>query len=150
MKWETKLGDKLLPAVEPPPGVDVNHNKAEITGEWQQSGAIPPFNGDGYLHDGNAGKGKKSVRFTPDLPAEGVYDVYLLWSSNPNRATNTPVEIAHADGSAKVTVNQREKGGWVKVFTGKFQAGRAGAVTIRNDDTDGYVIADSVRWVKAK
>ena len=102
------------------------------------------------MHDGNADKGKKSVSFTPDLPAEGVYDVYLLWSSNPNRATNVPVEIVHAGGTAKISVNQRDKSGWVKVFTGKFKAGRDGAVTIRNDGTDGYVIADSVRWVKTK
>jgi hypothetical protein len=38
----------------------------------------------------------------------------------------------------------------VKVFIGKFKAGRDGGVTIRNDATDGYVIADSVRWVKMK
>jgi hypothetical protein len=150
LKWETKLDDKHLPAEQPPPGVEVNHDKAEIKGEWQQSGAIPPFAGGGYLHDGNSDKGKKSVRFTPDLPTEGVYDVYLLWSSNPNRATNTPVEVVHAGDTAKISVNQRDKGGWVKVFTGKFKAGREGGVTIRNDGTDGYVIADSARWVKAK
>ena len=150
LTWDAKADNKHLPAVQPPPGVEVNHDKAEIAGDWQQSNSIPPFTGDGYLHDGNADKGKKSVRFTPDLPTEGVYDVYLLWSSNPNRATNTPVEIIHADGTAKIRVNQRDKGGWVKVFTGKFKAGRDGRVTIRNDGADGYVIADSVRWVRAK
>jgi FAD dependent oxidoreductase len=150
LTWDAKADDKHLPAAQPPPGVEVRHDKAVIVGDWQESGSIPPFTGDGYLHDGNSDKGKKSVRFTPDLPAEGVYDVYLLWSSNPNRATNTPVEIAHAGGATKISVNQRDKGGWVKVFTGKFKAGRDGRVTIRNDGTDGYVIADSVRWVKAK
>jgi len=150
LKWDAKLDDKHLPAVQPPPGVEVRHDKAEVKGDWQQSGAIPPFAGDGYLHDGNSDKGKKSVRFTPDLPEEGVYDVYLLWSSAPNRATNVPVEFVHAGGTAKVSVSQRDKGGWVKVFTGKFKAGRDGGVTIRNDGTDCYVIADSVRWVKTE
>ena len=77
-----------------------------------------------------------------------MYDVYLMWSANPNRATNVPVEIVHADGTAKVVVNQRDKGGWVKLFTRRFKAGRGSSLTIRNDGTDGYVIADAVRWVK--
>ena len=149
LKWEAPPEKKPAPAVQPPPGVEVDDAKAEIVGEWKQSSAIPPYAGDGYLHDGNADKGKKSVRFTPDLPAEGAYDVYLLWSANPNRAANVPVEIVHADGTAKVVVNQRERGGWVKVYTGKFKMGRASSLTIRNDGTDGYVIADAVRWVKA-
>lgn len=148
LKWEAPVR-KSAPAVPPPPGVEVDDAKAEVVGEWKQSSAIPPFAGDGYLHDGNADKGKKSVKFTPDLPVEGAYDVYLLWSAHANRATNTPVEIVHADGVTKVSVNQRERGGWVKVFTGKFKAGSAGSLTIRNDGTDGYVIADAVRWVKA-
>jgi hypothetical protein len=150
LKWDAKLDNKHLPAVQPPPGVQVNHDKAEIKGDWQQSSAVPPFAHNGYLHDGNADKGKKSVRFTPDLPTEGAYDIYLLWSSNPNRATNVPVEVVYADGTAKVRINQRDKGGWVKVFTGEFKAGRDGAVTIRNDGTDGYVIADAARWVKTE
>ena len=46
--------------------------------------AVPasPSPGTGYLHDGNADKGRKSVKFMPDLPADGAYDVYLLWSRN--------------------------------------------------------------------
>ncbi len=149
LKWDAPPGGAHAPTVQPPPGFEVDDTKAEVTGEWKQSSAIPPYAGDGYLHDNNADKGKKSVKFTPDLPAEGTYDVYMLWSANPNRATNVPVEIVHADGTTTVSVNQRERGGWVKVFTGRFKAGRDGSLTIRNDGTDGYVIADAVRWVKA-
>ena len=36
----------------------------------------------------------------------------------------------------------------MKVFSGQFKAGRDGSVTIRNDGTDGHVIADAVRWVR--
>jgi len=150
LNWAPPPGGKHAPGEQPPPGVEVDDKQAEVTGDWQRSAAVPPFVGDGYLHDGNAGKGKKSVKYTPDLPESGMYEVYLLWPANPNRATNVPVEIVHAGGTAKVTVNQRDKGGWVKVFIGTFVAGRQSAVTIRNDGTDGYVIADAVRWVKAK
>jgi hypothetical protein len=150
LKWVPPPEGNQAPAEQPPPGVEVDDAKAELTGDWQMSSAVPPFVGDGYLNDGNAGKGKKSVKYKPDLPAAGTYDVYLIWSPNPNRATNVPVEIMYADGSAKVTVNQRDKGGWFKVFSGAFKAGRESSVTIRNEGTDGYVIADAVRWVKVK
>ncbi|MEI7821882.1 MAG: xanthan lyase, partial [Verrucomicrobiota bacterium] len=85
----------------------------------------------------------------PTLPADGTYDVYLKWTQNQNRATNVPVEIVSADGKQTITVNQRERGGWVKIATKKFKAGTAASLTISNKGTDGHVIADAVRWVPA-
>ena len=101
------------------------------------------------MHDGNADKGSKSITFTPNLPSDGAYDVYLKWTQYRNRATNVPVEIVSASGKEALTVNQREKGGWVKIATGKFKAGNSSSLTISNKDTDGHVIADAVRWVPA-
>ena len=132
-----------------PGGIAVDDEKAVRVGEWSESTATRPFFGSGYLTDGNADKGKKSVRFSPEIPAAGTYDVYLCWTALANRATNVPVDIAHAGGKTTVIVNQREKGSWVKVFTGKFDVTGA-SVTIRNDDTDGYVLADAVCFVSAK
>ena len=97
-----------------------------------------------------ADKGTKTATFAPDLPQEGTYDVHLLWTQNRNRATNVPVEVVTATGKETLTVNQREKGGWVKVATGRFKAGTAGSLTISNRETDGHVIVDSVRWVPTK
>lgn len=129
--------------VEPPllNGVQVDDSAAKAEGEW-----IPAVSG-GYVHDGNAGKGSKSITFTPNLPTDGSYDVYLKWTQNRNRATNVPVEIVSASGKETVTVNQREKGGWVKIATGKFKAGNTNSLTISNKDTDGHVIADAARWI---
>ena len=131
-------------------GIVVDDTDAKVTGEWRQAATIGPFIGDGYLHDAREGQGTKSVKYVPTLPKEGMYDVYLMWSANENRATNTPVEIGHADGVLKVTVNQRAKGGWHKLATLRFQAGRDGYLTIRNDGADGFVIADAARWVAVK
>jgi hypothetical protein len=127
----------------PKGGIQVEATAAKTTGNW-----IPSTAG-GYLHDGNADKGTKTITYTPTLPAEGTYDVYLKWTQNRNRATNVPVEIVGADGKEAVKVNQREKGGWVKISTGKFKAGNSSSLTISNQDTDGHVIADIVRWVPA-
>jgi hypothetical protein len=130
---------------EPGPkgGVEVDESAAKQTGNWM------PSTVGGYLHDGDIDKGTKSVTYTPDLPSDGTYDVYLRWTQNKNRATNVPVEIVSASGKETVKVNQREKGGWVKVASGKFIAGKSASVTISNKDTDGHVIADAVRWVPA-
>ena len=130
-----------------PAGVEVNLTQAVVSGGWHPSTAQSPFVGEYYLHDGNQGKGQQTVRFVPNLPAEGRYEVYLYWVKHNNRATNVPIEIAHADGTAKLTINQRSQGGWVKVFTGRFEAGRAGGCLISNAGTDGYVIANAARWV---
>jgi hypothetical protein len=105
--------------------------------------------GDYYVHDGNQGKGQKTVRFVPNLPEAGLCEVYLYWIRHSNRAANVPIEITHEGGTAKLMVDQRSKGGWVKVFTGKFGAGRAGGCLISNAGTDGYVVANAARWVKA-
>jgi hypothetical protein len=122
-------------------GIQVDDTAAKTAGEWTPSGD--------YVHDGNEEKGSKSITFTPNLPSDGAYDVYLKWTKYRNRATNVPVEIVSASGKETVTVNQREKGGWVKIATGKFKAGNSSSLTISNKDTDGHVIADAVRWVPA-
>ena len=143
LAWD---GPAVIPAAaDPGPagGIEVAHAAAKTTGDWAQSIA------GNYLHDGDADKGGKSVTFTPTLPSDGTYDVYLKWTQNRNRATNVPVEILTADGKQSVTVNQRERGGWVKIATGKFKAGTAGSLIISTKGTDGHVIADAVRWVPA-
>ena len=58
-----------------------------VIGSWTASSATAGFWGVDYLHDENADKGTKSVRFTPDLPAAGEYDVQLRWTAHTNRAT---------------------------------------------------------------
>jgi hypothetical protein len=102
-----------------------------------------------YWHDGNTGKGTKAVKFTPNLPLAGQYAVFVWHRSSGNRASNVPVDIAGRDGTNTVTVNQKVNGSrWVPLGTFTFEAGTNGFVRIRNDGTDGYVMADAVRFVK--
>jgi hypothetical protein len=111
---------------------------------WTGGGA---FIGANYLHDGNSGKGSKSVTYRPELAA-GVYEVYINYTSGDNRASNVPVTINYDGGSATVTVNQRSGGGvWKLLGTYTFAAGTAGNVVISNAGTSGYVIADAIKFV---
>ncbi|MEQ1861974.1 MAG: xanthan lyase [Chthoniobacteraceae bacterium] len=138
------------------PGIVVDETAAELVGEWQYSTHTPPYVGLGYLHDMKAGKGAKSVTFTPTLPAAGWYEVRLAHCYNVRRATNTPVTIHHADGDIAVRINQQEEPSHGRLFrslgTFRFEAGRAGWVRVSNDGTDPakVVIADAVQFLPAE
>ncbi len=131
-------------------GVVVDDEQAAKTGDWLRSASIGPFVGEGYLHDNNQNKGKMRVRFTPKLPQAGKYEVRIIYSPHPNRATNVPVVIHSAGEEKTVTVNQRHvlpQGQPVPLGVFDFEAGERGWVEIRNDATDGFVIADAIQFV---
>jgi len=133
------------------PGVVVDDQAARKTGEWAGGRTVEPFVGLGYAHDANEGKDTKSVRFEAKLPESGRYEVRLFYPPNPNRATNVPVSIEHANGTESVRVNQRkalpEGSQSVSLGVFAFTANRPAVVTISNEGTDGYTIADAVQFV---
>jgi hypothetical protein len=150
--------DSVLAVYEsalPDPNIIVDNADASgvtLTGNWTASTVVTGFYGTDYLHDDNAEKGTKSVRFTPTIPTAGKYDVYLRWPASPNRATQVPVDVVHAGGTTTFYVDETTAGGaWVQVNTAgplQLNAGTSASVLIRNDDTtDGYVVADAVRFV---
>jgi hypothetical protein len=133
------------------PGVVLDDEDAERQGFDHVSSAAGPFVGPGYRHDGNEGRGRQWARYTPELPKAGRYEVRLSYSPNPNRATNVPITVTHADGKTAVTVNERRPPdrdrSFVSLGTFRFEKGRAGSVEIRNTGVDGYVIIDAVQWL---
>lgn len=138
------------------PGIVVDETAAELVGEWQYSTHTPPYVGIGYIHDMKAGKGTKSVTFTPNLAQSGWYEVRLAHCYNVRRSTKTPVTIHHADGDTMMHVNQQQEPEHGRLFrtlgTFRFEAGRHGWVRISNDGTepDKVVIADAVQFLPVK
>jgi fibronectin type 3 domain-containing protein len=120
-----------------------------FTGAWPVSQGSPGYYGTGYHHDGNTGAtGGLRATYTPDLVADATYEVFLRAPSDPNRASNIPVDIVHADGTTTVTVNEQlHNNTWVSLGSYVFHAGSGGSVTLRNDGANGYVVADAVRWI---
>jgi hypothetical protein len=140
------------------PAVDIIMDKAVAatpgivtTGSWASSTGAPNYYGDRFFHDGNSGKGTKSVSFTPTITSPGQYAVYVWWTSHPNRATNTPITVNHAGGSAPHVVNQEQNGGqWYPLGTYTFAAGAntaTGSVLIGNNANE-YVVVDAVRFLR--
>lgn len=115
---------------------------------WLQSTSTTGYHGANYSHDNNTNKGSETATYTPSLAGSGSREVYVRWTSATNRASNARYIVTHADGSEVVLKNQRTGGGaWVKLGTWNFNAGSAGNVVISNTGTDGYVIADALRFV---
>lgn len=134
-------------------GVIVDNLAAEVHGAWKESSYSTNFVDRNYLHDGNADKGRKSVRYVTELPAEGLYDVLVSYTPRENRATNVPVTIASAEGARTVYLNQTLAPTVDKVFASvgrfKFAPGKPASVSIANEGTRGFVVADAVRFVPA-
>jgi len=130
--------------------VDTSDPGATLVGAWESSTSVAGYWGTNYLHDVDTGKGAKSVTYTPALPETGAYHVYLRWTTNPNRATNVPIDIVHATGTYTTLVNQTLSNAvWVRLLTTNFNAGTGGKLVLRNGNTSGYVIADAARWLPA-
>lgn len=132
-------------------GVVVDDSQAKKVGDWTQSSFTKPYIGDGYSHDGNGGKGAKTLTFDPDLPTSGKYEVRLAYSGDPSRSEKVPVTVFSGDGEKTIYVDQTEDPPIDDLFISlgqyKFEVGGQSFVLISNEDTKGYVTADAVVFI---
>jgi len=132
-------------------GLVLDDEQAVKTGEWEHGSIGSSARvGEGYLHDGNADKGKLSVTWTPKIETPGRYEIILHFPSNPNRATNVPVTVLKNKTATTFKVNQQDKSDRHSLGIFYLPAGQGTQVTISNEGTDGYVIADGVQFLKAE
>ncbi|MBK8038654.1 MAG: autotransporter-associated beta strand repeat-containing protein [Verrucomicrobiaceae bacterium] len=120
-----------------------------FTGTWAASGVAGAF-GNASLFAGQVSGGTPTATytFTPTIPVRGLYDVYLRWTADPNRATNTPIDLVLADETRTLTVNQEINGGqWNRIATVPCEVGATMSVVIRNNGANGNVVADGVQVV---
>lgn len=129
--------------------IDNNSTDVTVNGEWGSSNTSSARIGEDYLHDKNKDKGAKSVTYKAQLPGAGKYGVYLSWTGGEARASRVPVDIITKNDKKTVYVNQKATGNpWNSL--GEFDfADPNVCITIRTDDTDGYIIADAVKFVPA-
>ena len=156
LPWPTvQRGRKPAPATRRKlklPGIVLDASAAQKVGHWTASTWGQPYVGDGYLHDGNTGKGDKSIRFALGTAKPGPYEVRLAYVPHTNRASNTLVTVHHAGGTKHVRIDQRARPtiDGVLVSLGTFTLDAKSALVISNTGTDGYVIVDAVQLVPVK
>ncbi len=132
-------------------GVVVDSRHAKLVGSWMESTHVGRFVGDGYIHDENTDKGKKTATFEPSALAPGQYRVRLAYSASENRASNAMVRVFSADGETLVRIDQRsnppEEAIWISLGEFRFEKDGQAFVLITNDESDGHVIVDAVQFL---
>ncbi len=131
-------------------GIVVDDRDAEKVGQWKASVLMKDFVGEGYIHDNNTNKGETSIRFTTRLPKTGRYEVRLSHSPGSSRAAAIPITIVSATGEEAVLADQRTveiAPMWTSLGTFDFSSEIDAVVTISNEGTSGYVIADAVQFL---
>ncbi len=125
--------------------IDVTKTGFTRFGGWNSSTSQSDKYGPYYFYS-FMGDGSNKAFWTPVLQQEGYYDIYAWWSQHPNRASNTPYVIHHRYATDTIRVNQKIDGGrWNYLGKFFFNQGNEHNVEI-NNDADGIVIADAVRF----
>lgn len=125
------------------------HPAVRFYGKWHLAeGASGYYRGTRWAVKGT---GDAKATFAPDVPKSGRYRVYAHFGPDPMRdhASDAPVKIRHADGTAVRRVDLRPMDNqWTLLGTFRFLKGRSGEITFSND-ADGNVLADAVKLVPA-
>ena len=123
----------------------VDNVNAVYAGAWSSSTSMPGYYGTNYQYK-YSGTGTNTATWSFNVPTTGAWEVFAMWTSYSNRATNAPYTINHAGGSTVVRVNQEiNNGQWVSLGVFNFNAGAASIVL--SDDANEIVIADAIKLI---
>ena len=133
------------------------------TGHWKDAGMgfahlkACYLDGDNPFADGTArmahtesGATRTSITWTPSIPQEGRYAVYVSYKTLPTSIPDAHYIITHGGIQTHVSVNQRMGGGtWVYLGTYHFDKGQSPRNCVRltnQSQYQGHVTADAVRF----
>ena len=135
----------------------------EESGGWTDSvvpgfkAGLAPYQGQAapFAEGGNrviatvSGQPTAWARWTPEVPENGHYIVYVSYSQDASRAHDAHYAVTHTGGTTHLRVNQERHGStWVEL--GRFHFSEAvGSVTLYNDsigEPGDWISADAVRF----
>ncbi len=127
--------------------ITLDNTDATLVNTWASSSAIGGYVGLDYLFNFAGGAGR--LTYTPNIPTDGAYEVFVNYTDGAGRATNAAYEVVSQNGTSVRRVNQQTGGGtFQSIGIFNFIAGTSGSVTLRASDADGIVIGDAVRFVR--
>lgn len=109
----------------------------------------------GVVHEASTviGKSTATAQWTPRIPADGDYAVYVSYAGGPENTTAAQYIVHHAGGSTTMLVNQQMAGNtWVYLGNFRFNAGESaasGSVELTNQNSsqrDLRITADAVKF----
>ena len=133
------------------PGIVLDDSQAELKGEWSRSSGFKPHIGTGYLHDDKRGDGESVAVFRVKVPKSGRYDLRMAYSAHETRATKVPLTIQNGEKAVELLVDQTQPLPAGEAFRSiskvELQKDLETTITLRNRETDGFVILDALQLV---
>lgn len=129
--------------------VIVDNSQATITGTWTPFvDTTSKFYGANYV-TAPSGDGTTSIKWIPDLPRDGFYEVsYWLPKGKATRTNSAAFDLVFAGGMQTYNINERTTlgGEWVKLGMHKFVTGTSAYIELNNSTITGEVSADAVKF----
>ena len=88
-----------------------------------------------------------TATFRLPIEQDGEYDVYIYFNERNDLAKQVEVIVRHADGEARLTLDQTRSGNWPKLGRWRFHAEGDNRVTVSTAGAGGPVVVDSVGFV---
>ncbi len=146
--------DSALPGLDPKKmdGLVIDDTAAQQFGGWVHSTWSDHFVGEDYVHDGDEGKGLKTLQFRTTVTEPGRYEIRLGYIAYRNRAAQVPVTVHAGQQTSTVNVDQTKPapidGLLMPLGSFDLAAGDEVMVEVSNAGTEGYVVADCMQIVK--
>ncbi len=145
-----------------PCGSDRGNGTYSETGSWKSAGTGFADSRQVYVLEENpfeegtarqascSDKISATAVWTPDVPARGLYAVYVSYKSLSGSTKSAHYTVYHLGGASSFSVNQTMGGGtWIYLGTFEFDKGTDGRVVLDNVPLDGsangVVTADAVK-----
>jgi len=146
IKLDTEINDLTICYT-----VDNTDPECTFDSAWTSSTNITGYYGSDYSHDGTSGADSTSrwAKWTPNIPSDGSYNIYMRWPASPNKVDSAPLTIVYNGGTDTTKrVNQQANGNqWNLIGTYNLTAGTGNSVMIVATDA-GYTEADAVMFIK--
>lgn len=130
----------------PPIVLDNQAPSVQRVGTWCTSNATVGVYGPNSEWSCNGNTGVR-FRWTPTIPANGQYDVYVRFPNHTNRSTTVPFTVHHTGGGTLKTFNQRMEGnGWR--LHGRYMLAAGTGNFVEVSSVNGTAGADAVQFVR--
>ena len=134
------------------PGIVLDDEAAQLLGKWSRSTNFKPHIGSAYVHDESSADGKSIAIFKFTAPKSGRYQLGVAYSAHETRATNVPIVIDSGAHTTELHFDQTQPlpGGehFRPAGSVELSADSETTITVRNRDTDGFVILDALQLIE--
>jgi hypothetical protein len=133
-------------------GIVLDDTDAVLKGNWAHSVAAGPFLMYSYRYAEQSPAGTATAEYNLNLPDDGEYEVFIMYSPAVNRSRAARVVISDAQGEKEVLVDMTQAftapDYWRSLGTYVFSKAKNPKITVTNQGDDGIVIADGIRLIK--